>query len=485
MKTVNRTLCIFLLLTVLSGLAGCVARSGPDITKFGLSDAEIAADLGELPQDLTVYAERAGANTVLFAPDRQAAEDEKFNRRFFAAWDSGVGHLPKERVFEALNSMKPEKGFAENLRPYTDKVWQGLIANCFQEAYGNFAVRPAITVGTAHLRRMPTDLPYFVDPGQAGEGFPFDYMQNSVLWAGTPVAVIHVSRDLNWVYVQTHLVSGWTRATNLAVVDKAFISAWKSPPLGVIVQDNVELPVVTRKADAVTGGEISVLANVGTVLPLAARPSGVREPKSPHVFIHVPVRGTDGRAIMGTALAPMYATRKKPLPLTPGHVASVGNAMMGQPYGWGGFYGRRDCSAAMRDLFAPFGIWLPRNSRPQGQMGERRDLSGLAPDAKEEAIMQKGVPFFSLVSMPGHVGLYLGAYPKKTGKVEKDVPVMFHNVWGLRVVTGSGKNKREGRGVIGKAVVTTLRPGVEHPDISTPASLLDRVAGLAILQGLQ
>lgn len=480
----SRVFCVLLLVASLSGLAGCVAGSWPDITRFGLADAEISADLGELPQDLAVYAERVGADTVLLGPERQAAEDDAFDRRFFAAWDADAGHLPKERVFEALTSMNPEKGFAENLRPYTGKFWQSLVDNCFREAYGSFAVRPAVTVGTAHLRRLPTDSPYFLNPGQAGEGFPFDYMQNSVLWAGTPVAVIHVSRDGSWVYAQTHLVSGWARAENLAAVDEAFISAWKSRPLGVIVRDNVELTVVSGKADAVTGRGASVPASVGTVLPLAATPSGGRASTLPHVYVHVPVRGADGRAVMATALAPTCATRKKPLPLTPGNIAAVGNAMMGRPYGWGGLYGQRDCSAAMRDLFAPFGIWLPRNSRPQGRMGELLDLAGLAADAKEEMIMRKGVPFFSLVSMPGHVGLYLGAYPKTAGKAGRDVPVMFHSIWGLRVVTGSGDSKREGRGIIGKAVVTTLRPGAEHPSISTPASILDRVTGLAILKGL-
>ncbi|GHV53063.1 hypothetical protein FACS1894206_03010 [Deltaproteobacteria bacterium] len=155
---------------------------------------------------------------------------------------------------------------------------------------------------------------------------------------------------------------------------------------------------------------------------------------------------------------------------------------MGQPYGWGGLLGNRDCSSLMDDLFAPFGIYLPRNSQAQTRLGTRVDLTNLTADQKEERILREGVPFFSLVSMKGHVALYLGAYPV-TGLdgVTKDVPVMFHSIWGLRAITGSGENKREGRGVIGKAVVTSFRPGAEHPSIATPASLLDRVNGLAVL----
>ncbi|SBV99428.1 NLP/P60 protein [uncultured delta proteobacterium] len=475
----NRIFRILICLTALVSLAAC-APKGVDVTRFGLEDAVVAADLGTFPQDLTVYAERAGKDTALMDPERQGGEDTRFDESFFAAWGGTVSHLPKDEVFEAVKNVDPAKGFAENLRPWGKDRWQELVSNCFMESYGGTPARPAITVGTAQLRRMPTDAPYFLDPGKGGEGFPFDYLQNSALWVGTPVAVIHVSRDRVWAYVQTRLVSGWTRAANLAAVDKAFITAWRSRPMAVLVQDNVELIVMDKKTDAVTGSEPAAVGYIGTILPLANAGS-LRVPKSPHVYVNLPLRASDGKAIMATALAPMYGTRKKPLHLTPLNVALVGNAMMGQPYGWGGLFGQRDCSAAMHDLFAPFGVWLPRNSRPQGQMGTRLDVAGLTPDQKEEKIMREGTPFFSLVSMPGHVGLYLGAYPKPGEKETRDVPVMFHNVWGLRIDSGSGADKREGRAVIGKAVVTSLRPGVEHEGISSPAGILDRISGLAIL----
>ncbi|MCC8193500.1 MAG: SH3 domain-containing protein [Deltaproteobacteria bacterium] len=473
MKQILRVL---LCLAMLSALTACGPKSGVDVTRFGLQDAVIARDLAVFPQDLTVYAERAGKDAALMDRERQGREDARFDANFFAAWETTVSHLPKDFVFEAVKSMDPAKGYAENLRPWDPERWRELVDNAFMSAYGTVSVRPAITVATTSLRRMPTDAPYFLDPGQAGEGFPFDYMQNSVLWVGTPVAVIHVSLDGRWAFVQTRLVSGWARVSDLGAVDEPFIRTWRSRPLAVIVRDNTALPVRSG-ASAVTGRRWAVMAHVGTILPYA--PS---EPvKSPHTLVYVPLRGTDGKAVMATAFSPIQATRAKPLDLTPLNVARVGNAMMGQPYGWGGLFGQRDCSAAMHDLFAPFGVWLPRNSRVQGRMGERIDLAGLSPDQKEARILRGGVPFFSLVGMPGHVGLYLGAYPVQDGGTTREVPVMFHNVWGLRVTSGSGKDKREGRGVIGKAVVTSLRPGAEHEQISSPASLLDRISGLAVL----
>ena len=461
-------------------LASCTPK-GLDVTQFGLEDAVIANDLAVFPQDLTVYAERVGKSTALMPPERQGREDARYDANFFAAWEKGVSYLPKDEVFEGVKNMSPAKGFAENLRPWNPERWQALIANCAMNGYGRVPVRQAITVTETPLRRMPTDAPYFLNPAKGGEGFPFDYMQNSALWVGTPVAVIHISRDGVWAFVQTRLVSGWARVSSLASVDKAFIHAWQSRPMLAIVQDNVIMPVGDKPVDAVSGSSHSVVAHVGTILPLARATAALREPKSPHVLVHVPMRSVSGKAVMATALAPIYAARQKPLFLTPQNLALVGNAMMGQPYGWGGLFSQRDCSAAMHDLFTPFGIWLPRNSGPQGKTGKRLDLAGLSPDQKEKRIARDGVPFFSLVGMPGHVGLYLGTFPVQDGKQEREVPVMFHNMWGLRVADGSGENRREGRGVIGKAVVTSLRPGAEHPTISSPASLLDRINGLAVL----
>ena len=42
------------------------------------------------------------------------------------------------------------------------------------------------------------------------------------------------------------------------------------------------------------------------------------------------------------------------------------------PYGWGGTGSQRDCSRLLMDLFASFGVLLPRNSRQQAQAGVER-----------------------------------------------------------------------------------------------------------------
>lgn len=84
-------------------------------------------------------------------------------------------------------------------------------------------------------------------------------------------------------------------------------------------------------------------------------------------------------------------------------------AQLGQPYGWGGREGYRDCSSYLLDLFALFDVRLARNSAVQAQLGTRSvDLSPLDEAAKRTAIREAAQTGVVLLYMPGHILLYLG-----------------------------------------------------------------------------
>jgi hypothetical protein len=125
-----------------------------------------------------------------------------------------------------------------------------------------------------------------------------------------------------------------------------------------------------------------------------------------------------------------------------------------------------------RDFFAVFGIWLPRHSEDQvKEVGTYINLQGLPSEEKEKIILARGVPYLSLLWRKGHVMLYIGA---KDGRA-----LIFHNIWGIRTKDLAG---REGRKIIGQAVITTLQPGQELRDIdSASGSLLDNISAMNIL----
>ena len=494
-KMNNCSVAICLLLAFgLSGCAGISRYKGPDPTDQQSPDHVVCADLAVLPQKMTPYAERAGIHKLLLPLERQNLDDALFNERFFKPWTLAQAQAARD-AFLAVQAMKPARGFIENNRPFPLERWETLTANCALERYPG-KIRYGITVRNTSLRLMPTDTPFFLHPRKGGEGFPFDYFQNSALWAGAPLAITHTSRDGLWVYVETRAACGWAPVAHVAEMDAAMRKLWQRATFAAILKDGTLLRAHDGPADAASGERPSIVAHIGAMFPLAAG----NTTGSGTLRVMLPTRGADGKARARVALLDAHDAAQRPLPLTPGNIARVADTMMGQPYGWGGLFEQRDCSAAMRDLFAPFGIWLPRNSGEQARWGRRITVAGLSADEKERAIMAQGIPFLSLVCLHGHVGLYLGNYP--VDGVER--PVMFHNIWGIRVKNpykqstavarknaSSGNDEDAGRlmyaigaddrAIIGKTVITTLRPGAELPWIASPASLLDRIDGLSIL----
>jgi hypothetical protein len=160
-----------------------------------------------------------------------------------------------------------------------------------------------------------------------------------------------------------------------------------------------------------------------------------------------------------------------PLPFTPRHVALLARELAGEPYGWGGLYGRRDCSALVRDIFTPFGLWLPRNSGDQAVAWKFISLRNLSSAEKEALIVRQGAPWRTLLWTPGHIMLYIGVHNGK--------PLIFHNFWSIKTRDTDGKR---GQIIIGRAAVTTLHPGGELPNLDSPrGGLLSSLEGMTLL----
>jgi hypothetical protein len=177
----------------------------------------------------------------------------------------------------------------------------------------------------------------------------------------------------------------------------------------------------------------------------------------------LPVRGKDGFADAVCWTPEEGAVEPFPVPFTPKNAARAIDGMMGEPYGWGGTSGLRDCSSMTRDYFSLFGIWLPRNSGDQSFAGSRISLKDASAQERNETVIRDGVPFATLIHMPGHIMLYLGPYDGE--------PAVFHNTWGV-AVTG-------GRAVVGRAVATGLRLGEEIPGKAADSLLIDRIDAIS------
>jgi hypothetical protein len=429
------TLC-FLLLFCLTG-AGCAVRQPMPI-----------ADIQVLSQDAGVYL--AHHKGPVIDPVRQVDYFQQFTDRFFKPWHRTGPRHSAQLVFSGLKKYRIKRLYGENNRPLPPDFLNVMTR---QSQPGTYPLlhQPGITVTHASIRVFPTHKPVFLGPLHPGRGFPFDMMQNSLVPAGTPILIIHESKDKLWALVETDWVAGWVRWQEIATVDDAFMAAYSAHPLAGFLADQV--PVIPRDGSPLFSGR------VGMALPL-------KDPASDTGFVTVlaPARNHLGHAELLDARVAGNDIQPLPFPATPNHFVQILNTLMGQTYGWGGLFENRDCSALIQDVFAGFGIPLPRNSKDQADFGKNISLEGLSGPEKQDLIRTQGVPLRTLLYMPGHIMLYLGQDP------ESKQSVICHDMWG--VTTRHLFNPRTGRLVVGRTVITTLEPGKEQYPLVQPKDLL-------------
>lgn len=450
------------------------------------------ADVNTLSQDPTDYLTHS-AHTPVMTPEEQAVQFAALKVYHFAPWRQKKASLSKENAFWGVKAYPPARGYAENLLPWTQEAMSRLVAEQSMETYPNMA-KHAIAVRTTSLRVMPTVRPYFLNPALPGEGFPFDYFQNSSVHAGTPIFISHASVSGKWLFAESAFASGWVLASDVAYVTPEQESEFMSGSLQALIRDDVPFKTIN--------GEYISTGYVGAIFPKVANADTSKMPslktdtlvdseerkaaakknllkammgkknenvkykaggaaphvirRKPPVYIMVPARNALGQAEFYKV--PVWAEQVVEIPaiLTPRAMAEVAKHVIGQRYGWGGLFGDRDCSSTVRDLFMAFGVWLPRNSSQQAVKGEDViELKGLTASEKQDAIIENGIPFFSLIGMRGHIGLYLGYEPATM------MPLMLHDLWGVRTFNAD----RESRAILGRIAITTLRPGEERKDV--------------------
>jgi len=414
-------------------------------------------DLREFKQDISFYLKSPGVEGEYITVQRQKQIDKKYNEEYFSVWHRDRATVAKSKVLDVFEKFSKKPGFGENMRPHGEDWILKLKDNANLGTYPNTGAK-AITVVNADLRELPTQRPAFDGVEHSWDAYPFDNLQVSALPANTPIFISQTSKDRSWVLAETPFGVGWIAIQDIAYVDKNFIRKWEIGQYVVLTRD--ELPIIDQE------GSFRFYGYIGFLFPKAGE-------SKDNFGIRLAV--ADERRIAMIKLATIRKTQAagKPLRFTLSAMARLGMEMMNQPYGWGGMYQNRDCSSMIKDLFTPFGFWLPRNSTDQAARGGQYiDLRELDPAERENRILKDGVPFLTLIKVkdPNHIMLYLGNH--------KGRAAVFHNFWGIRTKSSEGA---EGRVIIGRAVITSLTPGIERPDIDPKGTLLYRTQGMTIL----
>ncbi|HAJ27914.1 MAG TPA: hypothetical protein DCG53_11855 [Syntrophus sp. (in: bacteria)] len=406
------------------GLSGC--NGNPDVIR----------DIREFSQDHFSYVDKGQCERLLVSPAWQKKMDEQYGTNFFLPWHQASSRFSKTDVDQAWIKFKSDAqdGKKSSRRR---KAWIGkMAANAGLMSYPNASVK-AITTGIAHLRHLPAAKAVYFRTVLANEkNNPFDKLQVSSIAPGTPVYISHVSRDKAWAVVETGYALGWMPLKELAAVTPEFINRWELGPHAAVIRDKT--PIYDQDKGFL------FRASLGSMFPKTAEGEDTLE-------ILVPARGEQGQAEMRKVTLLKETAMTRPIALTPCRLASLANEMIREPYGWGGLQNNRDCSAMIRDLLAPFGIWLPRHSADQASEGGLYvDLSNLSVAEKKKLILARGVPYLTLLWLKGHIMLYIGS---RNGE-----PLVFHNFWSVRTMSEGG---RQGKKIVGYGAITTLYPGKE------------------------
>ncbi len=411
-------------------------------------------DLETLEQNHTPYSKSIKSPQKRHIPKSiHKIIDQNYNKRFFSPWKLKRHHFQKKDIMWAFTRFKKQSGYGENKK----KLPKNWIAPIEKEAnlstFPNFT-QPAITIKNTNLRLLPTKKPHFTHFKHNGEGFPFDNLQNSTIAAGVPVIITHITKRKDWVFVISPFAKGWIQVYDIAYAGPKFRKSYLSHKKFIaITKENI--PLLSKR------NQFLFDSNIGMIFPKIKRIKN-------HFLVSVPQTTSKRFAFSEKVLISIKNARTKPVPLTTKNISNIANELLNQPYGWGGSFHNRDCSAMIQDMFVPFGILLPRNSKAQAHKGGIYfDLSKLSPEKKEDLIIKNSIPYLTLVWLPGHIMLYIGQ--------NDDKAIVFHNIWGLRT------KDELGRKIIGKSVITTLDPGKDLRNADPNGSLIKRVEGITLL----
>ena len=396
----------------------------------------VVADMKNIPQNPAFYAKQIKP----FSKSKQQKLDEAFNKKYFEPWDLKQIDIPKEDFGWETRFITKKPIYRENRKvipPYRYNKW---LRNAQMDQLDSKKYK-AITIRRTDVKALPTSAAFYRDPKRVGEGFPFDYNQNSALHINVPLYISHFSKDRRWAYVRASYSFGWVKISDLALVNNAFIQKFKNGKYAMTIKDNLRLYDDKKRSFSIV--------KLGALFPISADGQSYLTAR----------RNAKGQArVHKVQAASPHIIAQKPLPFTPENVAMLAKEFYGEPYGWGGSYECRDCSATTRDFLGAFGIFLRRNSSKQAKDGQQIKIRNWVKSYKKQFIIQNAKPFRSLLYVPGHIVLYLGQY--------KGEPVIMHTYWGIR--------KNDGTKLItGRTIITTTEPGKERADVKERSKLIN------------
>lgn len=429
-------------------LEGNVSNLSDDITLVQEIEAEPpqdvtkVSDLDHYPQIMAPYVNlNANNQTNLYEIQKH------FDENYYRPWAYQAAPICAKEAGWYISAFRT--GFGSNLRPVPSSWFTEMEKQSNFQAFSTLN-QSAIATKWMNMRVFPSANPLYKNPQKAGDGYPFDLLQNSSVAFNEPLFISHASLDGAWVYIFTNSASGWVEANSVAVLNSDQIEILKRKEKLFITDDKIPL----QNADM----HFVAYSRIGMVLPL------LDETDNNYKALYV-----DNSGKIKELFVPKESAHIGNSLINKDELMKLGTHLLRNTYGWGGMFEERDCSSMIRDFVTPFGIWLPRNSAQQAKKGEVISFKDLNNSQKIALIKEKGVPFETILYKKGHVLLYVGTY--------EDSVMVMHNIWGIRTKDKTGL---KGRVIIGRAVISTLELGTDVENFDFTNMLLSTLVSMNI-----
>ena len=377
-----------------------------------------------------------------FTPDITDINAQAYKTQFFSAWSEDKTKPSKKEVFWAFDEYLSKKYYFFNKRPIPKSFFEKAILNANADAFLSLKQKAIITQ-TTYLKNLPVNTAILQDPFKQGEGIPFDYALDAVLNFASPVLISHYTQDKRYAFVKSEAGWGFVQSAHLQNISNLQVQHYKKADLIT--------PLFERTLIYDDKGEFVFETRIGAIYPYDELKNGIYYGQVGGVKFQIPAS----------------KATKFPLEFDDKTLKNQLTQLINRPYGWGGYDFERDCSSLIRDIFAPFGLYLPRNSYAQSMAWERFDISKLSNEQKTKIIKAYAKPYETLLYLKGHIVLYVGVIDSEN--------LAFHSVWGV-------KTKDDGRILIAKSAITTLDIGKDDERVKKDDLLLSRFEAMSFLK---
>ncbi|MBT2116109.1 SH3 domain-containing protein [Dyella sp. LX-66] len=333
------------------------------------------------------------------------------------AWIAKVSKAPSKPLYDERDQPVPQAAI--------DAAVNGL---ALDRIPARAPVSYGLVVHRVSMRNLPTSLRAF--PGKGLQDF--EQFQESTLFPGDPVAIVHSSADGAWCFVVSPRYAAWVERSAIAVGTRDEVLSYAAKTRYRVITGDKLRTVYTPEAPAVSETQL----DMGTRIPLAQLPPD--QPvngQGPYEAwtLSLPTRAEDGSLHLQPALLQRKADSAADyLPLTRANLIRQAFKFLGERYGWGHLYNGRDCSGFVSDVYRSMGVQLPRNTGDQARSPVLKHRLFDAKDSHEarmRALAQAQVG--DLIYIPGHVMMFLGRIGGE--------PYVIQDVGGLVFRDGAGK----------------------------------------------